>query len=57
MNDGLETIVLVLLSSLVFGGVWAGMTKLTATPFAVASVSFFFGLLVYVSRTLFGFNL
>lgn len=53
MND----LILVVAASLSFGGVWFGMSKVTANQFAVATVSMLAGLIVYTSRSIFGFGL
>jgi len=50
-------LVLVVVASLVFGGVWFGMSKVTTNVFAITTVSMLAALLVYTSRSIFGFGL
>lgn len=50
-------IVVLLIASAVFGGVWWGMERLQASVFFVAALAFLAAMLVYASRTLFGLPL
>lgn len=52
----MDLIVLVIAAA-VFGGVWWGLSRLGAHSFFVASLSFLAGLVVFVSRSLFGIPL
>ncbi len=50
-------ILVLLIASAVFGGVWWGLSRLNASVFITASLSFFLAMLVYLSRSLFGIAL
>jgi hypothetical protein len=50
-------LLILLIASLVFGGLWWGLSRLGANVFVVAAVAFFFALLVLSSQSLLGFKL
>lgn len=53
----MNELILLVVSGVAFGGVWWGLSKITANAFVIAAVSFFAGLLIYASQSIFGYKL